>query len=88
MHINWDFHGHPVVETLSFTARGVGSSPGWGARIPHASWPKSQNIKQKQYCNKLNRDFKIWPIKITANKLKERDRKKGKEEFCGLTLSK
>ena len=20
----------------------------WGAKIPHASWPKNQNIKQKQ----------------------------------------
>ena len=48
MHTHWDFDGHPEVETLPFNARGVGSSPGWGARIPHASWPKSQNIKQKQ----------------------------------------
>ena len=22
--------------------------PGWGTKIPHASWPKNQNIKQKQ----------------------------------------
>ena len=27
-------------------------------RILHASWPKCQNIKQKQYCNKFNKDFK------------------------------
>ena len=32
--------------------------PGWGAKIPHASGPKSQNIKQKQYCNKLNKDLR------------------------------
>ena len=25
--------------------------PGWGTKIPHASWPKNQNIKQKQYCS-------------------------------------
>ena len=44
-----DFPGGPVVKTSPSNA---GSIPGWGARIPHASWPKSQNIKQKQYCNK------------------------------------
>ena len=30
--------------------------PGWGAKIPHASWPKNQNIKQKQYYTKFNKD--------------------------------
>ena len=27
-------------------------------KIPHASWPKSQNIKQRQSCNKFNKPFK------------------------------
>ena len=33
-----------------------------GAMIPHA-WrqKKTQNTKQKQYCNKFNRDFKNGP---------------------------
>ena len=35
--------------------------PGQGAGIPHASWPKDQNIKQKQYCNKFNKEFKNGP---------------------------
>ena len=26
---------------------GVGSIPGGGTKIPHTSWPKNQNIKQK-----------------------------------------
>ena len=39
-------------------AGGAGSIPGRGAKIPHASQPKNQNIKQKQYCNKFNKDFK------------------------------
>ena len=26
-----------------------------------ASWPKNQNIKQKQYCKKFNKDFKNGP---------------------------
>ena len=29
----------------------------WGTKIPHTLWPKSQNIQQKQYCNKFNKDF-------------------------------
>ena len=29
--------------------------------IPHASRPKEQNIKQKEYCNKFNKDFKNGP---------------------------
>ena len=34
------------------------SIPGQGAKIPHASPPRNQNIKQKQYCNKCNKDLK------------------------------
>ena len=41
----------------------MGSIPGEGAKIPHASWPKNQNIKQKQYCNKFNKNFKNGPHK-------------------------
>ena len=40
---------------------GAGSVPGWGAKIPHASWPKRQNIKQKQYCKNFNKDFLNGP---------------------------
>ena len=47
-----DFPGGPVVKTSTSNARGAGSIPGQGARIPHALQPKNQNIKQKQYCNK------------------------------------
>ena len=35
----------------------VQSLPGWGIKIPHASWPKTQSIIWKQYCNKFNKDF-------------------------------
>ena len=51
-----DFPGGPVVKTSSSNVGGVGSIPGWGAKIPHALQPKNQNIKQKQYCNKFNKD--------------------------------
>ena len=63
------------------SAGGTGSSvPGWGTKIPRASY-KNQNIKQKQYCNKLNKDFKNGPHqkkKKTKKKKpfrKRRDRK-------------
>ena len=47
-----------MVKTLTSSAGGVGSIPGWGAEIPHASQPKNQNMKQKQYCNTFNKDLK------------------------------
>ena len=52
-----DFPGCPVDSTSS-NAEGAGSLPGWGAKIPHASGPKDQNIKQKQYRSKFNKGFK------------------------------
>ena len=56
-----DFPGSPVVKISPSNAGGAGSIPGWGAKIPHASGPKNQNIKQKQYCNEFNKDFKNGP---------------------------
>ena len=38
-------------------ARSADLIPGWGGKVPYALWPKNQNIKQKQYCNKFNKDF-------------------------------
>ena len=55
------FPGSPAVRTLPSNAGGAGSIPGWGAKIPHASQPKNQNIKQKQYYNKFNKNFKNGP---------------------------
>ena len=46
-----------MVKTAS-TSGGVSWVPGWGTKMPHALESKKQNIKQKQYCNKFNRDFK------------------------------
>ena len=56
-----DFPGCPVVKTLSYNAGSVSLISGRGAEIPHASWPEHQNIKQKQYCNKSNKDFENAP---------------------------
>ena len=46
------------MKTSPSKARGAGSIPGGGTKIPHASGPKSQSIKQKQYCSKFNKDLK------------------------------
>ena len=50
-----------MVKTSPSNAGGECSTPGRGAKIPHASGPKNQNIKQKQYCNKFNKGFKNGP---------------------------
>ena len=55
------FPGCPVIETLPSNAGSAGSIPGRGAKIPHASQLKNQNIKQKKYCNKFYKDFKNGP---------------------------
>ena len=39
------FPGGPVVKTLLFNAGGMGSVPGWGAKIPHALWYRTNGAK-------------------------------------------
>ena len=53
-----DFPGCPVVKNSPSNTRGAGSVPSWKVEIPHALWPKCQDIEEKQYCNKFNKDFK------------------------------
>ena len=53
-----DFTGGSVIKNSPSSARRARLIPGQGTKIPHASRPKHQNIKQKQYCNKFNKDFK------------------------------
>ena len=65
-----DFPGGPVVKTLPSRAEGAGSIPGRGAKIPDAPWPKNQNIKQKQYCSKFNKDLKNGLYQKKKNSLK------------------
>ena len=74
-----EFSGSPLVETSSSNAGGLGSIPGQGVKIPHSSWPKKQNIKQKQYCNKFNKDFKNNPHQKKKKKDKVTLKKKVKE---------
>ena len=51
----WDFPGGSEVKTLPPSAGGVGSIPGQGAKFPHAFWPKSQDIKQREYWSKFHK---------------------------------
>ena len=52
-----------------------------GAKIPHDSRPKNQNIKQKQYCNKFSKCFKNDPCQKIFFK------KRAKEgRICSLYL--
>ena len=46
------------------------SIPGQGAKSLGASWPKNQNIKQKQYCNKFNKNVKNGPNFLKKSKKK------------------
>ena len=50
------------VQVWSLIREGAG-----GAKISHASRPKTQNIKQKQYCNRFSKDFKMIHIKRKKN---------------------
>ena len=50
-----NFPGGSVVKTSPSNAGGMGSMPGWGAKIPHALGPKKNKTNgQKQYCNRSN----------------------------------
>ena len=68
-----DFPGGPVVGTSPSNAGGAGSISDRGAKIPHASRPEDQNVKQKQYCSKLNKDFKNGPHQKKKKKRKENE---------------
>ena len=60
------FPGGSVVKTSPSNAEAVGSSPGQGVKVPHASGP---NIKWKQYCKKFSKDCKnsLHPKKTVKN---------------------
>ena len=53
-----DFPGSPVVRLGASNSGSAGSVPGQGAKTPHVSWPKNQNIKQKT--NLIRQKNWIW----------------------------
>ena len=63
----------------------AGSIPGSGAEIPPATWPKIQNIKQKQYCNKFSKDFSNSPHQKKKKKnLKKKTKPKNNDNVVCL----
>ena len=69
--------GGPAVKISLSNAGGDASIPGQGAMIPHTSWPENRNVKQKQYRNKFNKDFK--------NGSHQKNKEK-KEQICSESL--
>ena len=61
-----------MVKTSPSNGGCAGSFPGRRAKIPHAAGPKKQNIKQKQHCNKFNKDFESGPHKKNLKKKNHR----------------
>ena len=65
-----DFPGGSLVETLPFNAGSVGSIPGLGTKIPHASWPKYQKHETetiwKQNSTKILKMVHIKKLKKKA----------------------
>ena len=58
-----DFPGGPVVKTLPSSAGDAGSIPGWGAKLPHASGSKNQNIKRSNIVTNSIKTLKMVHIK-------------------------
>ena len=73
-----DFPDGPVVN-LSVQGAWVRSLVG-EPRFPHNSWPKNQNIKQKQYCHEFNKDLK-WSA--SKKSLKKKSEAKSFLSECG-----
>ena len=57
-----------MVKTSRSNAGDVGLISGLEIKIPHGLQPQNQNINQKQYCNKFNKDFKNGPHKTLKKK--------------------
>ena len=67
-----NFAAGPAVRTSPFNAGGVGSTPGQGAKTPHASWP--ENPKHKTRSNPVTNSVKtltIVHVKIKTNKKRQ-----------------
>ena len=62
-----------MVKTLPSNVGGAGLIPGWGDKIPQSlQRKKTQSIKQKQYCNQFNKDFKNGPHQKKKNLQKKK----------------
>ena len=69
-----DFPGCPVVETLPCNVGAAGLIPAQGAKIPHASRPKNQSIKNRS--NIVTNSIKSLLKKHPQQKKKKRRRRR------------
>ena len=67
-----NFPGAPVAKTSPSNAGGTGLIPGWGARIPHASWQKKNKTMDR---NNVVADL-IKTLKMAHLKKKKKTFKK------------
>ena len=68
-------------EDFVFQCRGSNSIPDGEEKIPHAFWPKNENIKQKQYHKKFTMKKLLLSLK------KKKDTRKGNQNSCQLNKS-
>ena len=47
--MSWEFPGGKVVRICVLTAKGLGSIPGRGTKIPQAMWCSQKEKKKKEY---------------------------------------
>ena len=76
-----------MVKTSPSNAGGAGSIPGRGAKIPHASWPKNQNINRSNIVANSIETLKMVCIKKSFKRIGNRE--KPKEEngnICNTTV--
>ena len=64
-----------MVKASPSNAGSADSFPSQETTIPHGSWPeKPKHKKQKQYCNKFNKEFKNGPREKSLKREKEKKR--------------
>ena len=56
----WDCPGGPEARGSPSNVGGVGLTPGWGARIPHALQPKKQIVNSRS--NTVTQSIKTWKM--------------------------
>ena len=71
--LDGDFPSGPVVKASPSNAGGAGSSPGQGAKIPYASWPKNQYANDRS--NMVTNSIKtLKMVRIKKKILKKKDK--------------
>ena len=62
-----------MVTKFAFQYRRCSSTPGQGAKIPHATGPKKKKYKAEAIRNRLNKDFKNGPNQKKKKTLRKKN---------------